>query len=110
MRIVFGAMCLQHQLHKSSQNSETCAQFECHSITLLSLHHSLIIMDSIEIFSYTANLWDQVKLSMARCLTIPDMGEERHLERQRYLTIKLNNIKSRLEPPFQFPSLLTVVS
>ena len=78
MRIVFGAMCLQHQLHKSSQNSETCAQFECHSNTLLPLNHSLSLMEWIEVFSYTANPWDQVKLSMARYLTVPDMGKGRH--------------------------------
>lgn len=74
MQMAFGAICLQNQLHKSSQTSETCA-FQCYFIILLFLDQSLRRRDRGEISRYLANLRDQDKFQMVRCLTQSEYEE-----------------------------------
>ena len=52
MRMAFGVICLQYQLHISSQISEICAQLACRINTLLSLDHSLSTLQWTESKSF----------------------------------------------------------
>lgn len=50
MQMAFGAICLQHQRHISSQLSETCAQLKYYFDALLSVYYLLSTVDEIKHF------------------------------------------------------------